>query len=75
MRIDEARARRLGAELDTIAEHAPGHLMAIDVAFDDVDAEANFVVALHLFNFGHAYRHPLHDHAVQGAWQTMLRGV
>lgn len=75
VKVDVEAARALGAELGQIPSSAPGHLMGIDAAFSGNNAKANFIVALHLFNFGHAYRHPLHQYAGQGAWQTMLAGI
>ncbi len=49
--------------------------MEISTKFHELNSEVCFHITLHLFNFGHGFRHPLHTACGRGAWQTMKRGV
>lgn len=75
VRIDEQRLRSFSRFLDIRAVKRSSHLMAVPIAFGSVRAATNFHLNLHLFNFGHGYRHPLHALCGQGAWRTMKRGI
>jgi len=74
-RIDPERLREFVAGLDPRAVGRSSHLMEVDAAFSDLRAEVNFHLNLHLFNFGHGFRHPLHALCGAGAWRTMKRGM
>ena len=73
--IDAPRARAFidRTDIREITTYPP--LMETPMAFADEAAEVNYHVTLHLFNFGHGYRHPLHAARGAGAWQTMKRGL
>jgi hypothetical protein len=49
--------------------------MEVLIDFRDVRSEVCFHLTLHLFNFGHGFRHSLHEACGLGAWQTMKRGI
>ena len=75
LRIDEARAREIvdGIAVEDLKKSS--HYMEVPLKFQSESAEVNFHVVLHLFNFAHGYRHPLHSLRQFGAWQTMKRGI
>ena len=75
VKIDESRLASFVKELDTEIVKRSSHFMDIPIEFTDLHAEVNFHVNLHLFNFGHGFRHPLHKICGRGAWQTMKRGI
>jgi len=75
VKIDEERAISFTEELDLEAVKRSSHYMEVPVEFRDVQAEVCFLITLHLFNFGHGYRHALHKACGVGAWQTMKRGI
>lgn len=75
VRIDEGRAISFSKGLDMAAVKRSSHYMEVPVEFPDVQSEVCFHVTLHLFNFGHGFRHPLHQACGVGAWQTMKRGI
>lgn len=75
VRIDEERAISFVKELDIeVVEHS-SHYMDVPVEFRDVQSEVCFHVTLHLFNFGHGFRHALNKLCGVGAWQTTKRGI
>jgi hypothetical protein len=73
--IDEGRAVSFVDELDKTVLKRSSHYMRVPLEFQDVPSEVSFHVTLHLFNFGHGFRHPLHKLCGRGAWQTMNRGI
>lgn len=73
--VDKERALSFVDQLDMEAVNRSSHYMEIPVEFRDVPSEVSFHVTLHLFNFGHGYRHALHQVCGMGAWQTMKRGI
>lgn len=75
VRIDGERLRAFVSGLDVKAVKRSSHLMDVSLPFRSMRAELNFHLNLHLFNFGHGFRHPLHALCGQGAWRTMKRGV
>jgi hypothetical protein len=75
VRVDEERAISFVEELDLEAVKRSSHYMEVPIAFSDVRSEVCFHVTLHLFNFGHGFRHALHKACGVGAWQTMKRGI
>jgi hypothetical protein len=75
VRIDEQHAISFIEELDLESVKRSSHYMEVPIEFLDVQSEVNFHVTLHLFNFGHGYRHALHKACGVGAWQTMKRGI
>ncbi len=75
VRIDMERLESFVATLDLDKVKRSSHLMDIPLEFPDLHAAVNLHLALHLFNFGHGFRHPLHRLCGQGAWQTMKRGL
>ena len=75
VRIDEQRAISFVEELDMEAVKRSSHYMEFPVDFRDVQSEVCFHVTLHLFNFGHGFRHLLHKLCGVGAWQTMKQGI
>jgi hypothetical protein len=75
VKIDETRAREVIDNIDIGILKKYTHHMEIPLNFPDEKSEVNFNVVLHLLNFGHGYRHPLHDLRNAGAWKTMKRGV
>ena len=75
VKIDEERVISFLKDLDIEAVKRASHYMEIPVDFRDVRSEVCFHVTLHLFNFGHGFRHPLHEARGLGAWQTMKRGI
>ncbi|MGD9211503.1 MAG: queuosine salvage family protein [Desulfobacteraceae bacterium] len=75
MKIDENRLAAFVNDLDIQAVKCSSHLMDIPIAFRDLHAAVNFHINLHLFNFGHGFRHPLHKICGRGAWQTMKQGI
>ena len=75
VKIDEARAREVIDNIDVGILKKYTHHMEIPLDFPDEKSEVNFHIVLHLLNFGHGYRHPLHGLRNAGAWQTMKRGV
>jgi hypothetical protein len=75
VKIDASRAREVIGEIDYRELKKKSHHMEVPLFFHDEKAEINFHVVLHLLNFGHGYRHPLHNLHNAGAWQTMKHGV
>jgi hypothetical protein len=75
VRIDEGRARSFVGELDLELLKRSSHCMEIPLEFPDVPSEVCFHITLHLFNFGHGFRHALHQVCGVGAWGTMKRGI
>jgi hypothetical protein len=75
VKIDEARVREVIDNIDVRVLKQYTHHMEIPLDFPDEKSEINFHVVLHLLNFGHGYRHPLHLLRDAGAWKTMKRGV
>lgn len=73
--IDQNRLALFVDELDVNKVKRKSHLMEFPIEFQDLHAEINFHINLHLFNFGHGFRHPLHSICGQGAWQTMKKGI
>lgn len=60
-------------DLDKIKKYSK--LMENEISFKNEYSELNFHLVLHLFNFGHGYRHPLHFSRNEGAWKTMKKGI
>lgn len=75
IQIDHDRARSVINKTPLEAITASSHFMAVDAQFDSLESELNFHMVLHLLNFGHGFRHPLHTHTGKGAWQTIKSGV
>ena len=75
VKIDETRAHEVIDNIDLSVLKKYSHYMKTPIAFLDEKSEVNFHIVLHLLNFGHGYRHPLHGLRNAGAWQTMKRGV
>ncbi len=75
VRVDQDLAISFIKELNMEVLKRSSHFMAIPFEFNDVQSEVCFLVTLHLFNFGHGFRHPLHEVCDMGAWQTMKRGI
>ncbi len=75
VKIDENRLNSFVDNLDMAEVKRSSHFMDIPVEFQNLHAEVNFHINLHLFNFGHGFRHPLHNVCGCGAWQTMKRGI
>jgi hypothetical protein len=75
VRIDEEGLSAFMAALDPALVKRSSHLMDVSISFQDTSAAVNFHITLHLFNFGHGFRHPLHEAVGLGAWQTMKRGI
>lgn len=75
IKIDHERARAVIDETPVDSITAASHLMAVDLKFPDEMHELNFHLLLHLFNFGHGFRHVLHDARGAGAWKTMKSGI
>ena len=75
VKIDETRACEVIDNIDVGILKKYCHYMEIPLNFPDEKSEVNFHVVLHLLNFGHGYRHPLHGLRDVGAWQTIKRGV
>jgi hypothetical protein len=75
VKIDEQRAISFVEKLSIEDVKHSSHLMEIPVEFHDIQSEVCFHITLHLFNFGHGFRHKLHELCGMGAWQTMKRGI
>ena len=75
VKIDENRAQEFVDNTDVGILKQYTHYMETPLEFPDEKSEVNFHIVLHLLNFGHGYRHPLHELRDAGAWQTMKRGV
>lgn len=75
VKIDKKRAISFAEELDLQAVKGSSHYMEFSIEFPDVYSEVCFHLTLHLFNFGHGFRHILHKVCGLGAWQTMKRGI
>ncbi len=75
VKIDEPRSREVIDDIDIGVLKKYSHYMETSMEFPDEKSEVNFHIVLHLLNFGHGYRHPLHDLRDAGAWKTMKRGV
>jgi len=79
--IDESALRRFAAELDTRAIHNLLHgsmgenLDTVSDDFRHADEAANFAVLFCLLQFGHGFRHALHQYCGRGASQTITLGV
>ena len=75
VKIDKAQAISFVKELGLEAVKRSSHFMETPLDFRDMSSEVCFHLTLHLFNFGHGFRHPLHETCGLGAWQTMKRGI
>lgn len=75
VKIDEDLAISYIAELDMEELKRPSHFMKVPIEFRNLQSEVCFHITLHLFNFGHGFRHSLHEVCGLGAWMTMKRGV
>jgi hypothetical protein len=75
VKIDKTRACEVIDNIDVGILKKYSHYMETPLDFPDEKSEVNFHIVLHLLNFGHGYRHPLHDLRDAGAWQTMKSGV
>jgi hypothetical protein len=79
--IDELALQRFVVELDTGAIHNLPHgslgenLHTVSGDFRHADDAANFAVLFCLLQFGHGFRHALHQHCGRGASQTITLGV
>jgi hypothetical protein len=73
--IDEDKLTSFIDQLDIQKVKRSSHLMDNPNGFPNEFSEVNFHINLHLFNFGHGFRHPLHNTCGYGAWQTMKKGV
>lgn len=73
--IDHDRARAVVEQTPLDSITATSHLMEVDLEFPSPTGELNFHLLLHLFNFGHGFRHALHEARGVGAWQTMKAGI
>ena len=75
VKINKKQAFLFAEELQVQDVRQSSHYMEIPTKFRKLNSEVCFHVTLHLFNFGHGFRHPLHTTCGRGAWQTMKRGV
>ncbi len=75
IKIDDSRIRKVVEDLDVQDLKIASHYMEVPLKFPHEWSEVNFHIILHLFNFGHGYRHPLHAVHGVGAWQTMKHGI
>jgi len=75
VKINVTRLNSFINSLDIKEIKRSSHLMDNPIEFRDEFSEINFHMTLHLFNFGHGFRHPLHQICGCGAWQAMKKGI